>query len=321
MKLDVKIQLLSFCFQVVNFIFLALGLSVSGFGLWILFDRGNLLTVLPDQPPEDLRAVGAGLILIGVVVLAVSVVGIVGTDRGNRVLLLVYLGFLIVLVLGQLFVTLLLLLNRDKIERGLDQTVDQIIQQYGDNNSQDRLMDKIQNYEGCCGRTGPADWLKNSYIQSLNLTAPDVLPCSCFRSHRPAVNSPWCSELLSFTTAPLYGRGNGSYAQGCKEKVSDWLQENTLTVVGMDVSLILIQVVQFIITVYLYRAFGRKVALKRADGLAEPEEDLDYGEQNYAYTGPDDGYIDPAHPAYLHDYPEDVDAPHLAYHHDNQDYH
>ncbi|XP_037639591.1 CD82 antigen [Sebastes umbrosus] len=320
MKLDVKIQLLKFCFQVVNFIFLALGVSVSGIGLWILFDRGNLLTVLPDRPPDELRVVGAGLMLIGVVVLAVSVVGILGADKENRVLLLVYLGFLIVLVLGQLFVTLLLLLNKDKIERGLDQTVDQIILQYRDNNSNDRLMDKIQNYEGCCGRTGPADWLMNSYIQSLNLSAPDVLPCSCFRSHRPAVNSPWCSELLNFT-APLYGRGNGSYAQGCKQKVSDWLQENFLTIVSMDVGLMLIQAVQFVITVYLYRAFGRKAALKRADRLADPEEDLDYGEQNYAYADPDYAYVDPAHPAHHHDYPESVDPTQLAaYHHDNQNY-
>ncbi len=64
----------------------------------------------------------------------------------------------------------------------------------------------------CCGRTGPADWLKNSYIQSLNLTNADVLPCSCFNSYRPGVNSTWCSELLNFST-PLYGQGNSSYDQ------------------------------------------------------------------------------------------------------------
>ncbi|KAM6936015.1 tetraspanin-19 [Lycodopsis pacificus] len=300
MKLDVKIQLLNFFFEVFNFIFLALGLSVCGVGLWILFDGGSLLTI---HASVELRVVGAGLMLIGLAVLAVCVVGIVGAVKDVRVLLLVYLGFLIVLVLGQLFVTLLLLLNRDKIERSVDETVDRIIFEYGGHNSSDILMDKIQSYEGCCGRTGPSDWLKNSYIQSLNLTNPDVLPCSCFRSRRPAVHSSWCSELPDFTT-PMYGRGNGSHDQGCKQKVTDWLQENILTVVGMDVALMLIQVVQFVFTVSLHRALGLR-AVKTTDCLSDPEGDLDHGEQNYAYVDPDDGYVDPAH---------------LAYHHDNQDY-
>lgn len=55
------------------------------------------------------------------------------------------------------------------------------------------------------------------------------------------------------------------------------------------------QVVQFIIMVYLYRAFGRKAALTRRTAMDNsdhahledaPEEDLDYNVQN-------DGYIDP----------------------------
>ncbi|XP_068586052.1 tetraspanin-19 [Cebidichthys violaceus] len=301
MKLDVKIQLLNFFFEVFNFIFLALGLSVCGVGLWILFDGGSLLTI---HASDELRVVGAGLMLIGLAVLAVSVVGIVGAAKDVRVLLLVYLGFLIVLVLGQLFVTLLLLINRDKIERSLDETVDRIIFVYGGQNSSDTLMDKIQSYESCCGRTGPSDWLQNSYIQSLNLTNPDVLPCSCFRSRRPAVHSSWCSELPN-VTAPLYGWGNVSHDQGCKQKLTDWLLENILTVVGMDVALMLIQVVQFVFTVSLYRALGRRAGVKTTDRLSDPEGDPDYGEQNYAYVDPDDGYVDPAH---------------RAYHHDNQDY-
>ncbi|XP_044062692.1 tetraspanin-19 isoform X2 [Siniperca chuatsi] len=299
MKLELKIQLLKFCSAVFNSIFLALGLSVAGCAVWILFDGGNVLTVVSS---EDLRTVGAGLLLIGGVVAVVSVVGCVGAEGHYRFLLLM-------------------------IERSLDDTVDRIILHYGEN-SQDRLMDNVQHYGACCGRTGPADWLNNSYVQNLNLTKPDVLPCSCFGSYRPSFGSPWCSELLNFT-APLFGRGNASYDQGCKKQLSDWLRENALTIVGMDVSLMLIQVVQFVVTVHLYRAFGRKAALRRTDPLADPdhahldhapEEHLDYGEQNYGYIDPDDGYIDPAHPAHYHDYPNGVDPTHLAYHHDNQNH-
>ncbi|XP_022617764.1 CD82 antigen-like isoform X2 [Seriola dumerili] len=209
MKLEVKIQLLKFCSAVFNSLFLALGLSVAGCAVWILFGKGNFLTVLSSV---ELSTVAVGLLIIGGVVVSVSVVGCIGADGEHRFLLLTYLGFLIILVLGQLFVTLLLLINRNKIERSLDAAVDQIILQYGGSSSQDALMDNVQHYGECCGRTGPADWLKNSYIQSLNLTRPDVLPCSCFSSYRRSFNSSWCSELLNYTEPP-YGRGNSSYDQ------------------------------------------------------------------------------------------------------------
>ncbi|XP_042280958.1 CD82 antigen [Thunnus maccoyii] len=325
MKLEVKIQALRFCSTVFNCIFLALGVSVAGCAVWILFDRGSFLTVVSSV---ELKTVGAGLLVIGGVVMVVSVVGCLGAHSENRFLLLMYMGLLIVLVLGQLFITLLLLINRRKIKESLDEAVDQIIVGYGHRDRWDGLMENVQHYGQCCGRTGPEDWLKNSIIKSHNWT--DVLPCSCFNSSRPSFNSSWCSEK---STEPLIGRGNGSYDQGCKQKLSDWLQENALTIVGMDVGLVFIQVVQFVLAVYLYRAFGQKAALKRTNLVDHDHAHLDpahtyhahldpahldhapgsdYGTQNFAYTDPDDGYIDPAQPALYHDDPNYGDTAHLS---------
>ncbi|XP_049902032.1 tetraspanin-19 [Epinephelus moara] len=299
MKLEVEIMLLDYCFKLFIHMFLYLGLGLCGIGVIIVFFRVSLLNVLPS---EELQIVGVGLLLIGGVALVVCIVGCVGAEKEKRVLLLVFMGFIIILVLGQLFVTLLLLLNRDKLEQTVDDTVDQIIVQYRGSNRDDRLMDKVQNYDECCGKMGPADWLKNSYIQSLNLTGPDVLPCSCFKSYSRSDDSPWCSELLNFT-APLFGRGNSSYVQGCKPKFSNWLQENIMTILGFDVSVMLIQVILIVITVCLYRDLGRNAALKKADKepLDEPEDAVTYGEQNYGYID-GDGYTDPNHPAYQNEY-------------------
>ncbi|KAL3064988.1 hypothetical protein OYC64_001096 [Pagothenia borchgrevinki] len=314
MKLNVKIQILNFFFQVLNFLFLALGLSVLGLGIWILFG-GTLLTV---QPSDGLRTVGLSLLLVGGLVLLVSVLGFLGSEREIRVLLMMYLGLLLLLLLAQIFITLLLLINRHKIERGLEEAVDQIILQFGADRGEDRLMDRIQNSEKCCGRMGPADWLKNSYIITLNLTNPDVLPCSCFDFHLQG-NSSWCSNLSQLT--PPHSWGNGSYEQGCKQQVSDWLQENALTIIGMDLGLMLIQMMQMALTVQLYQAFGRRAGLKRVSPLEEEEEEEEEEEpsqQNYAFTLSDNEYLDPAHNAHHHDYQEPAD---LGYYHDNQDYH
>ncbi|KAF3692485.1 CD82 antigen C33 antigen IA4 Inducible membrane protein R2 [Channa argus] len=309
MKLELKIQLLKFCSAVFNSIYLLLGLAVGGCGIWILFDHGNFLTIVSSV---ELRTVALGLLVIGGVAIAVGVIGCVAAEGKHRFLLLIYLAFLIILILGQLLITLLLLINRNKIEQGLDEAVDKVIFQFGAN-SADKLMDNVQHYGKCCGRTGPADWLKNSYIQTLNLTNPDVLPCSCFSSTRPSFNSSWCSELLNFTW-PLFGQGNKLYDQGCKQKLSVWLRENSLTIVGMDISLILIQVVQFVVTIYLYRALGRK-SLKKTSHLVDsdhtPSEHLDDGEQNYIYGDPAGDFIDPTHPTLYNE-------PHMTYHHDNR---
>ncbi|XP_041844298.1 CD82 antigen [Melanotaenia boesemani] len=309
MKVEVKIELLKFFFAVLNSIFLVLGLTVGGCAIWILFGSGSFLNILSS---EELHVVAAGLLVIGGVVVLVSITGCVGASTEKGFLLLVYLGFLIILVLGQLFVTLLLFINRNKIGQTLDETVDLIISQYENgSNSRDRMMDNLQIYAQCCGRNGPADWLQNSFIQSLNLTSPDVLPCSCFRSHHGSFNSSWCSENINFTE-PLFTRGNGTFDQSCSRRLTDWLQENILTVISMDVGLILLQVLQFVLVVYLYRAFGEKAALKRLSPLvnpvhADPDLDLDDGEQNYANMYHDDTYMG-------------LDNNHLTNHYDYQNH-
>uniref|UniRef100_A0A3B3XXL6 Tetraspanin n=1 Tax=Poecilia mexicana TaxID=48701 RepID=A0A3B3XXL6_9TELE len=177
-----------------------------GCGIWILFDTGSFLNVLSS---EELQVVAAGLFIIGGVVALVSLTGCTGAALEKRFLLLVYFGFLIALVLGQLYVTILLLLNRDKIDSSLTQTVNNIISRYGNSSSRsDIIMDNIQHYTNCCGINGPDDWLKNSFIQTLNLTSLNVLPCSCFRSFQPSINSSWCLETNN-TNETVSGTGNG----------------------------------------------------------------------------------------------------------------
>lgn len=121
-------------------------------------------------------------------------------------------------------------------------------------------------YQGrCCGRMGASDWLTNSFIQNMTVTNPDIFPCSCFNSSNLTATSPWCAE---YVTVPEWGIGQGRdlhgqvirrqaficrhilvlanmcvlLLQGCEKQISDWLQQNILTIVGMNLSLLLMQV-------------------------------------------------------------------------------
>ncbi|KAJ8008788.1 hypothetical protein DPEC_G00082060 [Dallia pectoralis] len=245
MKVDDKLQILKFFSTVVNCVFLILGLCIFGCGVWILFDKSNFVTVLSSV---EVKTVAVGLFVIGLVVVGVTILGCIGAQLENRCFLLLYMGFLICIVLGQLFVTFVLLLKWNKIETTMVNTVDDTIRDYGSNPVHQtywKPLDDVQRYGKCCGRTGPNDWQTNLLIKNSSLS--EVFPCSCF-------NTTACPFISSFGTQ-LFGNGNETYfyPQGCQEKITSWLQANILTIVGMDVGLILIQILQFVLSVYLYQ--------------------------------------------------------------------
>ncbi|CAL8248952.1 unnamed protein product [Lota lota] len=189
MKLEDKIHVLQFFLTICNCLFL-------------------VTTHLLSNRHDELQTVAVGLLSVGLVVLAVAALGFVAAHCEARLMLLLYMAFLIVLVLGQLFISLVLLLSQKKIERALDEAVDRMIISYADSRgltASHRLLDKLQRYEKCCGRTGPDDWKMNLYIIQ-NLTNQDVLPCSCFNTSCPRV----AGEDHPLFGAPI---GNNSYQE------------------------------------------------------------------------------------------------------------
>uniref|UniRef100_A0A672I000 Tetraspanin n=1 Tax=Salarias fasciatus TaxID=181472 RepID=A0A672I000_SALFA len=207
-----------------------------------------------------------------------------------------YMFFLFILVLGQLFVILLLLINRDKIQSNLEDAVYQTVVHYGNGSSgyQDRLMDDVQHYGKCCGLDGPEDWLDNVLNQNSSMGG-DVLPCSCFRSSQNA-DSIWCSEQVNVTEPPIGQENetvhqarnrNDTFHQGCRQQLSDWLQENSVTVVSMAAGLMVIQVLQLVVAGFLHQSLGLKVLPESSAALVDnsaPDEPH-HGEDNAAYAG------------------------------------
>ncbi|XP_061737815.1 CD82 antigen-like isoform X1 [Nerophis ophidion] len=261
MKSEVKVELVKFIFLVMNFFILAVGTSVAACGVWILFDSTSFIGVVSSS--VGLQMVGAGLLLIGGLAMASSMMGCLGARWEKRPLLLAYVCILLLLLLGQLLLLLLLLLYKHSIEEHADTLVNDIIHQYDGAGYQDRLLDDLQRHGACCGLTSPSDWLQNSFIQTLNASATHVLPCSCFSSHQSTspFPSPWCTRVDVLRD---FGLGNHTHTQGCRGKLGDWLQENTVTVVAMDVTLMLTQVLQLALAASLYLAFGQKTT----DGMA-----------------------------------------------------
>ncbi|KAK2892936.1 hypothetical protein Q8A67_012924 [Cirrhinus molitorella] len=246
MKTDDKLQILKFFLMLVNSFFVILGISIFACSAWILFDKDSFVSVLSSG--QDVKVVAGGLFFIGLVVVAVSLLGCAGAYFENRCFTLFYLCILIVIILGQVFITFVLLIRRNKIEEFLKENVDEIIRQYGGNENQTswKLLDSVQISAKCCGRLTSDEWRNNTVIQSLGGT--DIFPCSCFNGT--------CPVILSGTYT--FGKGSDIYETGCEEVLVDWLNTNIIVIFGMDFGLLLIQILQFIVGIQTYKCIGRK---------------------------------------------------------------
>ncbi|KAJ3598344.1 hypothetical protein NHX12_001854 [Muraenolepis orangiensis] len=210
----------------------------------VMLEVGRMAVMLEVERMAVMLEIGRMLVMLEVGRMAVML------EVGRMLVMLEVGRMLVMLEVGRMAVML-------EIERALDDAVDKMILHYADKDGltpEDRLLDKLQRYEKCCGRLGPDDWKMNLYLI------------------RTLKNQ-----------------------DGCKEKISDWLADNALTIIAMDASIIILQVLQFILAVYLYKAIARrpiknsKVLIKPEPDQVEPGQNLDevqdgfYGEENQAY--------------------------------------
>ncbi|XP_036433511.1 CD82 antigen [Colossoma macropomum] len=321
MKAEDKLQILKFLLILVNSLFVIISISLFGCSTWILFDKSSFITVLNDE--EEIKVVAGGLFVIGLVVLGVSMLGCFGVYLENRCLMALYMGFLIAIILGQLFITVLLLLKMNRIEVVLNETIDGWITEYGGNSTQTiwRLLDSVQQSVKCCGRQNYSDWQTNILIQTYSdLSTEQIYPCSCFNGSCPV-----------FPTNEMYLFGNSSestdiYVTGCGQKIEHWFRINILVIVGMELGLLVIQILQFALGFHIYRNIEIKIKdqhskklLNAAEENAAPEPDLHQSDQEYRQ--PDSHTYDQQHQnAYNQEYagqsyPYDQDTQHY---HDRQ---
>ncbi|XP_035257295.1 putative tetraspanin-19 [Anguilla anguilla] len=249
MKVEERIPILKFFLMVFNGIFVIIGLAVFGCGIWILFDKSSFVVTIGDG---QMKTVAGGLFMVGLVAVGVSVLGYIAISKEIRLLIILYMILLIVIFLGQLFVTFVLLLGRDTVIKALEKEVDDIIVDYGTENANTstnlwNVLDAVQHNSKCCGRTNYTQWENNTFIKAL--LDENVYPCSCFKSACPHLND---------DSTQRFGNGSAFYTEGCQERIEAWLRENGYAILGMDAGLVIIQILQFVLSLYLFRDIKRK---------------------------------------------------------------
>ncbi|XP_067907304.1 CD82 antigen-like isoform X2 [Heterodontus francisci] len=248
MKRDVKIQVLKYFLNLFNGIFFIIGAVILACGIWILWDENSFITTLfPTEDQDNILSISAYCFLaIGITVIIVSLVGCMGSIKEVKCLFNLYFFFLILIFILQLAIGLAVVFQYSKIVTAIDEKTIEVIKQYGNDSFSKEcrwnLLDAIQKEFQCCGYHNSTDWEQNELILSSK-----TLPCSC--SNYTVADSTY----LCIVTESSY-----IYPEGCSTEIKQWLSNNILTLLGAAVVLLIIQVLQFIMAMYLLKYIKKK---------------------------------------------------------------
>lgn len=150
-----------------NFIFWASGVLMLCIGIWMRIQ-------LRDYINMNVQGSGAALLALaslGAVLAVAAVLACCCTARGHPALLYLYGAFLAVVALLELGVGASVYAYRTNLNEAFDQSLNQSMEAYGQDDSMSNRIDTMQSTLHCCGNRGYADWR--------NLNIPQEIPMSC----------------------------------------------------------------------------------------------------------------------------------------------
>ncbi|VDN98704.1 unnamed protein product [Rodentolepis nana] len=100
--------------------------------------------------------------IVGVILLAVAILGFVAAITLRRSLLLAFAIGMGLIILAEIAGGILLFVYRAKFKEGLKNYLGKMVESIakGSNPTTQKVLQKIQNAFGCCGARGPQDWCK-----------------------------------------------------------------------------------------------------------------------------------------------------------------
>ncbi|KFP74118.1 Putative tetraspanin-19, partial [Acanthisitta chloris] len=224
-----KTLLQKYYLNVFNGIFLALGLMLLTFGLWLLFERNNLFSVLFSSSKNELVTY-ISLILLGIgsVITFMSAIGFLGSVVEIKCLLVIYMIFQILMFVILMAILVLIIMKKEEVYNQWNRRIDEVISEYENESLAERepvwsILNAVQHNMKCCGRYNATQWERN--INKKNSTQ---IPCSCTKS----------SLKKWFCDVPR----NSTYSMGCEEYLNAWFENNVLILTAITISLLITQV-------------------------------------------------------------------------------
>ncbi|XP_069887665.1 tetraspanin-10 [Dipodomys merriami] len=243
-----------------NVIFSLPGLLALAGGLWGLAVKGSQESDPGGPLPEDPMLV---LMMAGLAVSAVSLAGCLGALCESRCLLRCFWGAVLACLVLEALAGVLVLALWDPLQGGLEHILYLAIAHYQDDPDLHFLLDQVQLGLQCCGAASYRDWQQNLYF---NCSSPAVQACSVPTS---CCINPWEGRDLVNTQCGFGAlrldedtAAQVVYLQGCRPTLRRWLQDNTQTVAGCAIAVIMVQGAELLLATWLLRGLAAlKVAV------------------------------------------------------------
>ncbi|NXY19428.1 CD82 protein, partial [Atrichornis clamosus] len=240
MKIRDKKPIQKYYLNVFNGIFLALGLMLLTFGLWLLLDRNNLFSVLfSSGKNQQVTYISCIILGIGSVITFTSAMGFLGNAVEIKCLLVTYMCFQILVFVTQMAILVLIITKKEEVHHQWNNRIDEVISEYGNESLAEQepvwnILNAMQHNMECCGRYNATQWERNK-----NNKNSTQIPCSCTKSNLKK----WFCDVPRDST----------YSMGCEEHLNTWFENTVLTLTAITISLLITQIFLITLTHQLFR--------------------------------------------------------------------
>nr|XP_056703545.1 tetraspanin-19 [Euleptes europaea] len=248
MKKRDKFFVLAYFLNILNGIFLLLGLMLVAFGHWILLDGNKFVTFLLSTGENSLRdSISNMLLATGSIIVFIGLLGYLGSIRRIRCLVTVYMVLVFLVFVAQVGMLIHLYIGTGMVNKRWKVQMDELISTYGNTKRPEKepqwnILNSIQRMLQCCGRYNFTDWKGNEHKEHAN-----QVPCSCTTSN----SKDWFCDTLK----------NGTYTKGCEEDIEAWYEETIWILFGIHFGLLAVEALQFIVSAWLCGTMRKNVVL------------------------------------------------------------
>lgn len=278
------LKLISVLLIVFNILLFLIGLALAGIGVWSVVDKVYVADVIGD---DLFSAASYLLILGGVIVLAISVVGICAVRKERRLLVIVYFVLLLVIFVVILLAAILAVAFKSELEEEMvDAMRDSLVKGYGSDSGITQSWDRLQSDLHCCGvreviggavvspgdnteRSRQDSWLlfrRTRWYQAAReqeIEPVEIVPASCCvydSKIRGYIDQTKCQtwELGPPGNLKSGYNNNALLYRGCYEQAQGFLGEQADILVACAFAFAFTMIGGLVLTLMLYRVLGQQ---------------------------------------------------------------
>ncbi|CRK86166.1 CLUMA_CG000019, isoform A [Clunio marinus] len=232
-----------------NFFFFLFGSITLALGLWMLFDKKSLVTLLRSVDEENVTRFTEPQLIeqsvyifigIGGLMFVLGFLGYCGAMRESQCLLSLYGVLIIVLLVLEIIIFSLALLYkevaRDEIQNFLTNTIPEYKSSAKENDAVTLMWNQLMAQMGCCGVNSYNDFDKSQYWMT-NKVSRVVPEACCILSDKVLIKP----QDLNCPYEP--SESNSFYMKGCFDEILAYSETNKYLIIGVCGGLILTKLI------------------------------------------------------------------------------